>query len=328
MNALCHVAELSNSASPNVETPQKRGWLKRTMTRFANDEAGFVITAELVMIFTIAVLALSVGWGAVATLLAEELEDVANSVGSLNQSFNYRRINAVGHASCSGGGFNDQTNSVNVTTSTPNFSNLIPNISAPSITPAPQPRIQFRSQPDATRSLVARDRVAFALAEELVLVEEVIGTERMTLLIAETSMEVLVEIVREVGHQLLARTIVDLGVTRSAELIIELGATNFSKAVLEAESTSDSKSEGVQNENQSPRLEGRSESKRESIESNNKTEKAQTATENETSRKESAASRSVDSMIEQQRQQLELLESRLKKQREELDALMKNRLSR
>ena len=313
MNALSHVAELSNSASPNVETPQTSGWLKRTMTRFANDEGGFVITAELVMIFTIAVLALSVGWGAVATLLAEELEDVANSVGSLNQSFNYRGINAVGHASGSGGGFTDQTNSVNVT---------------PSITPNPQPRIQFGPRSVETPTLLPRDRARFALAEELVLVEEVIGTERMTLLITETSMEVLVEIVREIGPQLMARTIVELGVERSVELINELGAANFSKAVQEAELARCSTSDANQDEVESPRRETGSDSKQEPADKVKQTEKSKTSNEKTTSPQESAATRSSDSMLEQQRKQLERLESQIKKQREEIDAAMKSRLSR
>lgn len=85
--------------------------------RFMRDESGLVITAELIMIITIAVISLTAGWGAVSAMLAEELEDVANSVGSLDQSYNYRGISAPGHASCSGSGFNDSRNSVNVSTS-------------------------------------------------------------------------------------------------------------------------------------------------------------------------------------------------------------------
>ncbi len=85
--------------------------------RFLRDESGLVVTAELIMIITIAVISLTAGWGAVSAMLAEELEDVANSVGSLDQSYNYRGISAPGHASCSGSGFNDSRNSVNVSTS-------------------------------------------------------------------------------------------------------------------------------------------------------------------------------------------------------------------
>jgi len=85
--------------------------------QFLRDESGLVITAELIMILTIAVISLTAGWGAVASMLAEELEDVANSVGSLDQSYNYRGLSAPGHASCSGSGFNDSANLVNISTS-------------------------------------------------------------------------------------------------------------------------------------------------------------------------------------------------------------------
>lgn len=115
--------------------------------RFMRDESGLVITAELIMIITIAVISLSAGWGAVASMLAEELEDVANSVGSLDQSYSYNAISAPGHASCSGGGFNDSSNLVNVSTSSNfnasvaglDFTPLIPNLPTPEINLAGEP---------------------------------------------------------------------------------------------------------------------------------------------------------------------------------------------
>ena len=99
------------------------------------------------MIITIAVISLSAGWGAVSQMLASELADVANSVGSLDQSFNYRGITAVGHASCSGGGYNDSSNSVTVTTDSSfdatvagiDFTPLIPNLPAPEVNLAGEP---------------------------------------------------------------------------------------------------------------------------------------------------------------------------------------------
>ena len=85
-------------------------------TRFLRDESGLVITAELIMIITIAVISLTAGWGAVSQMLASELADVANAVGSLDQSYSYNGISAPGHATCSGGGFNDSANLVTVST--------------------------------------------------------------------------------------------------------------------------------------------------------------------------------------------------------------------
>jgi hypothetical protein len=107
--------------------------------RLLRDESGLVITAELIMIVTIAVISLSAGWGAVSQMLASELADVANAVGSLDQSFNYNGISAPGHATCSGGGFNDSSNSVTVSTNSNfnasvaglDFNFLIPELPAP-----------------------------------------------------------------------------------------------------------------------------------------------------------------------------------------------------
>ena len=79
-----------------------------------NDEAGFLVSAELVLIFTLVFCAVAVGVATVRDSLVQELGDVAESIGALNQSYNYRSISAaseaanVNHASCSGSGFNDE----------------------------------------------------------------------------------------------------------------------------------------------------------------------------------------------------------------------------
>ena len=54
-----------------------------------NDEAGFVISAELVLVLTIAVLAMVVGLSEVAVAVNTELNDISNAIGSLNQSYAY-----------------------------------------------------------------------------------------------------------------------------------------------------------------------------------------------------------------------------------------------
>jgi Flp pilus assembly pilin Flp len=56
---------------------------------FLNDENGAIVSIELVLIITIAVLALIVGWSEVAVAVNTELNDISNAVGSLNQSFGY-----------------------------------------------------------------------------------------------------------------------------------------------------------------------------------------------------------------------------------------------
>ena len=52
-----------------------------------NDETGVIISAELVLVLSIAVLTMVVGLAEVATAINTELNDVANAFGSLNQSF-------------------------------------------------------------------------------------------------------------------------------------------------------------------------------------------------------------------------------------------------
>jgi hypothetical protein len=52
-----------------------------------NDEAGFVVSAELVLIGTLLVVGLVVGLAEVQHSVVSELNDIADAVGSLNQSY-------------------------------------------------------------------------------------------------------------------------------------------------------------------------------------------------------------------------------------------------
>ncbi len=54
-----------------------------------NDEAGFIISAELILISTIVVVGLIVGLSEVAHGVNQELEDVGSAIGHVNQSFKY-----------------------------------------------------------------------------------------------------------------------------------------------------------------------------------------------------------------------------------------------
>jgi hypothetical protein len=71
-----------------------------------NDEAGFVVSVELVLISTIAVLGLMTGLTAVRDGVVSELSDTAGAVQDMNQSYSYNGV--VGHsASTAGSDFND-----------------------------------------------------------------------------------------------------------------------------------------------------------------------------------------------------------------------------
>ncbi len=71
-----------------------------------NDEAGFIVSAELVLIGSVAVLAMVVGLSEVANAVNQELEDVASAFGSVNQSYRYNGLTGHGGSS-SGSGFQD-----------------------------------------------------------------------------------------------------------------------------------------------------------------------------------------------------------------------------
>lgn len=86
------------------------------LRKFFNDEAGFVISAELVIILTLVVCATVIGIGAIRDSIVTELHDVSEAIGALNQSYNLVGLShATGvpatptHAVCSGGGYNDDT---------------------------------------------------------------------------------------------------------------------------------------------------------------------------------------------------------------------------
>lgn len=54
-----------------------------------DDEAGFIVSAELILIATIVVLGLVVGLSELSHNVNEELEDVGSAIASINQSFKY-----------------------------------------------------------------------------------------------------------------------------------------------------------------------------------------------------------------------------------------------
>jgi hypothetical protein len=57
------------------------------MRKLWNDEAGFIVSAELVLIATILVIGLIVGMVALRNQVVQELCDVGMAIGSLNQSY-------------------------------------------------------------------------------------------------------------------------------------------------------------------------------------------------------------------------------------------------
>ncbi len=82
--------------------------MTQLFTRLMNDEAGFIVSAELVLVASIAVLAMVVGLSEVALNVTNELEDVGSAFGSLNQSVHVKGL--CGHGAHTGGScFTDRT---------------------------------------------------------------------------------------------------------------------------------------------------------------------------------------------------------------------------
>ena len=75
--------------------------MKSTSKKLWNDDAGFIVSVELVLIATIAVIGLLAGMTAVRDGVVSELSDVAGSVQDLNQSYAFNGV--VGHSAATAG---------------------------------------------------------------------------------------------------------------------------------------------------------------------------------------------------------------------------------
>lgn len=62
-----------------------------------NDEAGFVVSTELMLVATILVIAMIVAMTEVRSQIIQELGDVAGSIGNINQTYSFSGV--TGHAS-------------------------------------------------------------------------------------------------------------------------------------------------------------------------------------------------------------------------------------
>jgi Flp pilus assembly pilin Flp len=73
------------------------------ITQFVNDESGFVISAELVLVATLLVIGLVVGMAEVQSAVVQELNDVGEAIGHVNQTYYYTGFRA--YKSFFGGGW-------------------------------------------------------------------------------------------------------------------------------------------------------------------------------------------------------------------------------
>jgi hypothetical protein len=90
----------------------------RVLHRLWADEAGFVVSTELVLVATILVIGLVVGLATVRDALVQELGDVAMAIGNVNQSYIWDGI--TGHTSAvAGSDYDDETDFCDVPDDTP-----------------------------------------------------------------------------------------------------------------------------------------------------------------------------------------------------------------
>ena len=75
--------------------------------KLLNDEAGFLISSELILIATVLVLGMVVGLSEVSRAVNQELEDVASAFGSVNQSYRYSGLFDDGKGRTVGSRFGD-----------------------------------------------------------------------------------------------------------------------------------------------------------------------------------------------------------------------------
>jgi Flp pilus assembly pilin Flp len=61
--------------------------MPRVLLRLVRDEAGFVVSAELVLVATIVVIGMITGLSTVRDQVVTELADVADAVSAVNQSY-------------------------------------------------------------------------------------------------------------------------------------------------------------------------------------------------------------------------------------------------
>lgn len=83
--------------------------MKTLFTRLLNDENGFLMSAELILLGTIVVLGMVVGLSEVSFAINNELEDVASAFSSMNQSYSAHGSHSKHKGRRSGSRFHDES---------------------------------------------------------------------------------------------------------------------------------------------------------------------------------------------------------------------------
>jgi Flp pilus assembly pilin Flp len=87
------------------------------INRLWTDQAGFVVSTELVLIATILVIGMIVGLTSVRDQVVQELGDIAAAISQVNQSYSWSAVTGH-HSSTAGSLFADLTDSCDATPDT------------------------------------------------------------------------------------------------------------------------------------------------------------------------------------------------------------------
>ena len=80
---------------------EKKGFVGTVRSLWTRED-GAIISAELVLVMTIAVLAMLVGLDAISDAVNNELNDIADAFGAISQSFDFK---GIGHPTTNGSAF-------------------------------------------------------------------------------------------------------------------------------------------------------------------------------------------------------------------------------
>ncbi len=74
--------------------------MKNLPTTLWNDQAGFIVSIELILIATIAIIGLITGMTAVRDAVVSEMSDVAGAVQDLNQCYSFNGVTGHSASTC------------------------------------------------------------------------------------------------------------------------------------------------------------------------------------------------------------------------------------
>lgn len=80
----------------------------KLLKRLWNDEAGFVVSSELVLIATLLVIGLVVGLTSLRNQVVQELADTGAAIGMISQGFQYTGVKKTNVADTDGSGWDDR----------------------------------------------------------------------------------------------------------------------------------------------------------------------------------------------------------------------------